>query len=128
MGNFSMTIPKINYSRLWNLIKERKAHTHIHTPPLHAQPDALQPLVAYGKEGLNHWDEKAQNPLTDKRELTGFKPSPKHSSHKGPYKYLRFQKQKVLLIPLVTPFYNKEETHVTSIKVQNTNSSNGCFM
>lgn len=88
MGNFSMTIPKINYSRLWNLIRERKAHTHIHTPPLYAQPDALQPLVAYGKEGLNHWDEKAQNPLTDKRELTGFKPSPKHSSHKGPYKYL----------------------------------------
>lgn len=33
----------------------------------------------------------------------------------------------VLLIPLVTPFHNKEETHVTSIKVQNRNSSNGCL-
>lgn len=42
---------------------------------------------------------KAQNPQTGKIELTGLKPFPKHSPQKGPCKYLRAQKQMVLLTP-----------------------------
>lgn len=127
MGNFSMMIPKFNYIWLWNWLKRGK-HTHIYTlPRLHAQPWHSPASVVASSKGLDQWGRKAQTPVTDKRELTGFKPFPKHSSHKGPYKYLWVQKQRVLLIPLVIPFHNKEETHVTSIKVQHTNSSNGCL-
>lgn len=126
MGNFPLKIPKIKYIWLGNLIKERKAHTHTHTPAITCPALPLSNLSGRIQR-MGCWGEKVHNPLTDKRELTELKPFSKHSSHKGPYKYLRVQKQMVLLIPLVTPFHNKEETHVTSIKVQNINSSNSCL-
>lgn len=107
MGNFIMRIPKINYIWLWS--KERKAHTHTHTPkPCLALSFSNLSVSVQG--GLNSWGKKARKPPTDKRELMGLKPFPKHSSHKGPHKYLRVQKQMVLLIPLVTPLHSKEET------------------
>lgn len=123
----NLKVPKINYIRLGNLIQERKAHTHTHTPAVTCPASPLSKLNGCVQRRTGHWREKVDDPLTDKRELTGLKPFSNHSSHKGPYKYLRVQKQMVLLIPLVTPFHNKEETHVTSIKVQNINSSNGCL-
>lgn len=127
MGNFPLKIPKINSIWLGNLIQERKAHTHTHTPAITCPALPLSNRSGHIQKRTGHRGAKVHNPLTDKRELTGLKPFSKHSSHKGPCKYLRVQKQMVLLIPLVTPFHNKEETHVTSIKVQNINSSNGCL-
>lgn len=125
MGNFPLKAPKIKYVWLGNLIQERKAHTHTHTPAITRPALLLSTLRGRIQRRTGRCGEKVHDPLTDKRELTELNPFSKHSSHKGPYKYLRVQKQMVLLIPLVTPFHNKEETHVTSIKVQNINSSRG---
>lgn len=127
MGNFPLKIPKINSIWLRNLTQERKVHTHTHTPAVTCPALPLSNLGGRIQKRTGRREEKVHIPLTDKRELTGLKPFSKHSSHKGPYKYLGVQKQMVLLIPLVTPFHNKEETHVTSIKVRNINSSNGCL-
>lgn len=70
--------------------------------------DILQPQ---GQGPVKAWTagKESSEPLTDKRELARLKPLPKHSSHEGPFKYLRVQKQMVLLIPPIPPFHNKEE-------------------
>lgn len=84
-ADFSMMIPKINSIWLWN-VDSREKPTHIHTLPaplLHAQPWHPPTSVVASRKALDHWGKKAQNTPTDKRELTGLKPLPKHSSHKG---------------------------------------------
>lgn len=95
MGNFPLNIPKI--SSIWpgNLIQKRKAHTHTHTPAVGCPALPLSNLSGRIQKRTGCQGEKVPIPLTDKRELIGLKPFSKHSSHKGPYKYLRVQKQMV---------------------------------
>lgn len=82
MGNF-ITIPKINAIWLGNLMRERKAHTHTHSP--HQCTPSLNILHPRASiQQSTGWPAyKGSEATTDKRELTELGPFPMHASHRG---------------------------------------------